>query len=48
LADPSIRGVLCDILQSVSRIAKGSKLTPHDGIWNREGIAPEEIDVLEN
>ena len=37
-----------NILQSVSRIAKGSKLAPHHGVRNREGIASQEVDVLEN
>jgi hypothetical protein len=39
---------LGDILQSIGRIAKGSKLTPHDRIWNRESIASLDIDVFEN
>jgi hypothetical protein len=30
-----------DILQGVGRIAKGSKLAPHHGVRNREGIAPQ-------
>ncbi len=36
------------ILQSVNRVAKGSKLSPHYGIRNREGIASKQIDMLEN
>jgi hypothetical protein len=31
-----------------ARIAKGSKLAPHHGVRNREGIPPQEVDVLEN
>jgi hypothetical protein len=37
-----------NILQGIGRIAKGSKLAPHHGVRNREGIAPQQIDVLEN
>jgi hypothetical protein len=39
---------LGDILQSIGRIAKGSKLAPHDRIWNRESISSQEIDVFED
>jgi hypothetical protein len=40
--------VLGDILQSIGRLAKGSKLAPHDRIWNRESISSQEIDVFED
>jgi hypothetical protein len=40
--------LLGDILQSIGRIAKGSKLAPHDRIWNRESISSQEIDVFED